>query len=108
VRTVRLHAALPRDGRTLRVALFSQRRDDRLVEYGCAGAAAIHAMNSATVSGGRASAGLRVGRSSLSADHVPHWVAIAPGYTRHARTPWGLTSAPSACVNPVRANLEAQ
>jgi hypothetical protein len=45
------------------------------------GAVAIHAMNAATVSGGSASRALLVGRSARrsSADHVPQWVAIAPG-----------------------------
>jgi hypothetical protein len=71
---------------------------------------AIHAMKFATVSGGNASRG---GLGSwvpdrCSADHVPQWVAIAPGYTTHARTPCGLASAPSAWVKPVSANFAAQ
>jgi hypothetical protein len=48
----------------------------------------------------------RVDRSACV--QAPQLVAIAPGYTTHARMPYGLPSAASAWVRPVKPNFDAQ
>jgi hypothetical protein len=77
------------------------------------GAAAIHAMSSATCSGGSASSagravGGRPGWSRWFAVQVPQEVSIAPGYRTQTRMLCGLPSAARAWVNPVRPNLAEQ